>query len=149
MEYQKIAVKNVVVINVCLGIEGKMFNEGRIILDIDTYDFAGRLTDDIILGFYKDGRYTICYYYKTFGTDVLPQIYYEDSEDEDVMYEYQEYKFILIVPFQKNDVVDDFSQRRMKFEEYGILISFEDFETDVHEIERCIKNNSDLIEQRD
>lgn len=149
MEYQKIAVKNVVVINVCLGIEGKMLNEGRIILDIDTYNFAGRLTDDIILGFYKDGRYTIYYYYKTFGTDVWPQIYYEDSEQDESMYEYREYEYMLIVPFQKNEVVDDFRERNMKFDEYGISISFQEFETDVHEIERCIKNNSDLIEQRD
>lgn len=149
MEYQKIAVKNVVVINVCLGIEGKMLNEGRIILDIDTYNFAGRLTNDIILGFYKDGRYTIYYYYKTFGTDVWPQIYYEDSEDDEIMYEYQEYEFMLIIPFLKNEVVDDFKERDLKFEEYEITISFKEFETDMNKIKRCLETNSDLIEQRD
>ncbi len=144
--YHKIAIKNVTVVNVTFRIEGKMFNEGRIILDIDTYNFAGKLSNDIIFGFYDNGIYTIYYYYKAFGFEGLPEVY-DDSEYyefEECEYEYQEYQFVM----KMNKLPDDFKDLKMHFDEYEILITFEEFETDMEVIQRCLETNADLIEQR-
>ncbi len=150
--YHKIAVKNVAVVNVCFRIEGKMFNEGRIILDIDTYNFAGKLSNDIIFGFYDNGRYTIYYYYKTFGFEDVPEVYddseYDEFEEEEIEYEYQEYEIVMTIPFHKNKLPDDFRYLKMEFDEYEISITFDEFESDMDAIQRCLEDNADLIEQR-
>ena len=66
-EYHRIEVKNVSIINVCFRKIGALFNSGRIVLDVDTYDFAGHLSDDVIVGFYRDGKYFVHYYSPPFN----------------------------------------------------------------------------------
>jgi hypothetical protein len=61
--YPKIAVDRICVADVSFRKIDSMFNVGQVILDVDTYDFAGHLTDDVIVGFYRNGTYSIYYYY--------------------------------------------------------------------------------------
>lgn len=62
-DIQKVPMYNVCVVDVVFCIEGTLYNDGRIAIDRDSFEFAGYLADDIILGFYKDGVYDIHYHY--------------------------------------------------------------------------------------
>jgi hypothetical protein len=149
-EYPKIGVKNVAVVNVCLRMEDKLFNQGRIILDIDTYDFAGRITDEVIVGIYNNGMYDIYYYNIQYNFDNSPQMDLYDGEfgEGELNFEYEEYEIQMQVQFTKNKLPDDFTGQMLSFNNAQITIAFDGFEPDMQIIQRCLEENTDLIEQR-
>lgn len=149
-EYPKIGVKNVAVVNVCLRMEDKLFNQGRIILDIDTYDFAGRLTDEVIVGIYNNGMYDIYYYNIQYNFDNSPQMDLYDGEfgEGELNFEYEEYEIQMQIQFTKNKLPDDFTGQMLSFNNAQITIAFDGFEPDMQIIQRCLEENTDLIEQR-
>lgn len=148
--YPRIGVKNVAVVNVCLRIEDKLFNQGRIILDIDTYDFAGRLTDEVIVGNYDNGMYHIYYYYIHYNFDSDSQMELDEGElcMEERELEYEEYEIEMQALFTPNKLPDDFTGRMLSFNDAQITIAFDGFEPDMQIIQRCLEENADLIEQR-
>ena len=147
--YPRIGVKNVAIVNICLRMEGTLFNQGRIILDIDTYDFAGRLTDEVIVGKYNNGMYDIYYYniQYNFGDDDpyadLGNVCVDERE-----LEYEEYEIQMQVLFDKNKLPDDFTGQMLSFNDAQITIAFDGFEPNMEIIQRCLEENADLIEQR-
>ena len=129
-EYPKIGVKNVAVVNVCLRMEDKLFNQGRIILDIDTYDFAGRITDEVIVGIYNNGMYDIYYYNIQYNFDNSPQMDLYDGEfgEGELNFEYEEYEIQMQVQFTKNKLPDDFTGQMLSFNNAQITIAFDGFD---------------------
>lgn len=61
--YRKITVSKVCIAEICFRKKDVLFNEGKVVLDIDTFDFAGFITNDVIVGYYRDGKYKVYYYY--------------------------------------------------------------------------------------
>ena len=146
--YPRIGVKNVAVVNVCLRIEGTLFNQGRVILDIDTYDFAGRLTDEVIVGKYNNGMYDIYYYNIQYNFDENPYADLGNVCVEEREFEYEEYEIQMKVLFDKNKLLDDFTGQMLSFNDAQITIAFDGFEPNMKIIQRCLEENADLIEQR-
>ncbi len=163
-EYPKIGIKDVALVNVCLRIEDKLFNNGQVILDIETYDFAGRLTNDVIIGLYDGKKYTIYYYYQNYefedlegSDDDVCEIseddeVFENSEDEieevEMQFEYQEYKIEMEADFKRNALPDDFINRIIFCKNSNITISFDGLESNFENIKNQLERNIDLFEQR-
>lgn len=162
--YPKIGIKDVALVNVNLRVEDKMFNTGQVILDIETYDFAGRLTDDVIVGLYDGKKYTIYYYYKyyqfediegSYDDEVLEDSEYDEYDDEieeyeetEMKIECQEYKIQMEADFKRNALPDDFTNRIIFCGNGQITISFDGMESDFENIKNQLERNIDLIEQR-
>lgn len=147
--YPKIGIKNVAVVNVCLRMEGKLFNQGRVILDIDTYDFAGRLTDEVIVGLYDNGMYHIYYYNVQYNFFENPQTdLFGNVSEDDLQFEYEESQIEMQVQFEKNKLPNDFTGKMFSFNDSQITIAFDGFEPDIKVIQSCLEQNADLIEQR-
>ena len=152
-EYPKIGIKDVALVNVCLRIEDKLFNNGQVILDIETYDFAGRLTNDVIIGLYDGKKYTIYYYYQNYEFEDL-----EGSDDDvceiseieevEMQFEYQEYKIEMEADFKRNALPDDFINRIIFCKNSNITISFDGLESNFENIKNQLERNIDLFEQR-
>lgn len=144
--YQKIAVKNVCVVDICFRRQGDLYNEGRIVVDVDTYDFAGHITDDVIIGFYRDGKYKIHYYYKTYDLDVNPIT--GVIEEPEVFC--QEYDIYLENEFEKTTIAQDFVNQMVVFGDGQDLymLSFETIVEDMQEIQKVLNNTVDLLMQR-
>ncbi len=166
-EYPKIGIKDVALVNVCLRIEDKLFNNGQVILDIETYDFAGRLTNDVIIGLYDGKKYTIYYYYQNYEFEDLEgsdddvcevsedDEVFENSEDEieeyeevEMQFEYQEYKIEMEADFKRNALPDDFINRIIFCKNGNITISFDGLESNFENIKNQLERNIDLFEQR-
>lgn len=147
--YPKIGIKNVAVVNVCLRMEGELFNQGRIILDIDTYDFAGRLTDEVIVGLYDNGMYHIYYYHVQYNFSGNPQIdLFGNVSEGEMEFEYDEYEIEMQVQFEKNKLPNDFTGKMFSFDDPQITIAFDGFEPSIEIIQSCLEQNADLVEQR-
>lgn len=144
--YHKIAVKNVCIVDICFRRQGELYNEGRIVVDVDTYDFAGHITDDVIIGFYRDGKYKIHYYYKTYDLDVNPIT--GIIEEPEVLC--QEYDIYLESKLEKTSIAQDFVNQMLIFEcEQDLyMLSFEYVVDDMQEIQKVLNNTADLLMQR-
>ncbi len=137
--YPKIEVKNVSVINICFRSKGTFVNEGRIVLDIDTYNFVGHLTDDVIVGYYGGGMYQIYYFYKEYQMKFDPETQLIIAVSD----VYQEYQYEMFMRFRKNNLKSDFSNTVICDLDYSI--TFEKIEDDLDIIRRTIEENSDLL----
>lgn len=145
-----ILVKNYAVIEVCFRKVGVYCNFGKIVVDVDTYDFAGILTYDKIIGYYKEGSYIIFYHGISCNYEINPithkvgRIYPVDSE-----------KFRVDSPFKKtNDLVADFSKDAAistEINDNTYVLTFDKFITDQNEAQMIIQNymKSDLIRFRE
>ena len=144
--YHKIAVKNVCVVDVCFRRLGLLYNDGRIIVDIDTYDFAGHITDDVIVGFYRNGKYYIHYYYKTYIFDVNPVTGMIEGEG----YQWEEYEIQLTVDFKKRTPKEDFVNNMLEFgdDSDSYVLTFETIISEIQEIQNTLNNNIDLLTPR-
>lgn len=144
--YHKIAVKNVCIVDICFRRLGLLYNEGRIVVDIDTYDFAGHITDDIIVGFYRDGKYYIHYYYKTYIFNVNPITGVVVGPE----FRWEEYEIYLENDFEKRSITEDFVNQMLKFgDEYDeYILSFEKIISDMQEIQKTLNHNTDLLMPR-
>lgn len=144
--YHKIAVKNVCIVDICFRRLGLLYNEGRIVVDIDTYDFAGHIADDIIVGFYRDGKYYIHYYYKTYIFNVNPITGVVVGPE----FRWEEYEIYLENDFEKRSITEDFVNQMLKFgDEYDeYILSFEKIISDMQEIQKTLKHNTDLLMPR-
>lgn len=144
--YHKIAVKNVCIVDICFRRLGLLYNEGKIVVDIDTYDFAGHITDDIIVGFYRDGKYQIHYYYKTYIFDVDPIT----GVIEGPGFKWEEYEIYLENDFEKTSIAEDFVDRMLKFgdDQEMYILSFENIIADMQEIQKVLNYNTDLLMSR-
>lgn len=47
--YRRITVSKVCIAEICFRKKDVLFNEGSVVLDIDTFDFAGFITNDVIV----------------------------------------------------------------------------------------------------
>lgn len=141
-DYHTIAVKNVGIINICFRREGMLFNQGRIVLDIDTYDFAGHITNDVIVGYYEEDMYHIHYYYKIdlFEIDPLTQVIV------DVGNAYEEYHLEFLMEFKRGILPNDFTGTLLRDEDY--TVTFENMESDPNIIRRTLEANLDLLTGR-
>lgn len=143
--YHKIAIKNICVLNICIRQLDKWSNRGKVLLDIDTYDFAGHLSDDTIIAFYKDGMYTIYYYY----------MHYEFEYDENGLITKRSKKIkgyerkiaVISFYFLKNKLPDDFEDFKIIIDD--IEVSFIGMDYDFDEINKLLQKNEDLFEIRD
>lgn len=142
--YHKIAVKNVSAVDICFRKEGLLYNEGRIVVDVETYDFAGHITDDVIVGFYRNGIYYIHYYYMTYIFDINPIT----GISENPMYQYEEYEIQLKVEFERTTIPNDFTKKILKFGKDKYSLTFEQIVPDVRQINEVVNNNLDLIMPR-
>ena len=142
-KYHKIAVKNVCVVNVCFRRIGKLYNDGKIVVDVDSYDFAGRLTDDVIVGFYENGKYHIYYYYKNYDFDVDLKL----ETPKTAEYIYNEYLIEMSTKFEKNSPEYDFVGNKISFylKDDEFELSFEIIVSDMQEIQKAINYNMDLL----
>ena len=120
--YPKIEVSNVGVINVTFRRANFLYNEGRIVVDVKTYDFAGHLANDVVIGFYRDGVYTIHYYYHA-------------------------YDFELSIPFEKTVPAEDFTGRQLICVdgEDEFVFTFEKFEPNLQKVYETINECQDLL----
>lgn len=145
-KYQKIAIKNVCIVDICFRRVGLLYSEGRIVVDIDTYDFAGRITDDIIIGFYRDGKYNIHYYYKTYIFNVNPITGILEGPE----YQWEEYEIRLTADFEKTTPREDFVENMLKFwnQNDEFILSFEYIISDIQEIQKTLEYNQDLLKPR-
>ncbi|MBQ7410863.1 MAG: hypothetical protein IJW20_05740 [Clostridia bacterium] len=140
--YHKIAVKNVGIINICFRREGMLFNQGRVVLDIDTYDFAGRITDDVIVGYYEEDMYHIHYYYKNHLIEINPLTQMIVNAGND----YEEYHLEFLMEFKRGNIPEDFTATQMRDEDF--TVTFESMEVDSNIICRTLESNLDLLTER-
>lgn len=143
-DYHKISVKNVCIVNICFQKKGELFNQGRIVLDIDTYDFAGHITDDVIVGFYKNGIYYIYYYYNKWSFDVDPSLLMTDE----IVNQFEEYEIQMSCGFGRNKLPEDFTDVMMKFDDGNYVIRFEGIVSERETIQRYLEYNQDLLKPR-
>lgn len=141
-DYHTIAVKNVGIINICFRREGMLFNQGRIVLDIDTYDFAGHITDDVIVGYYENDMYHIHYYYRTYLFEVDPIT----QRIVDVGDSYEEYHMEFLMEFKRGTLPGDFTGTQLRDEDF--TVTFERMESDSNIIRRTLESNLDLLTGR-
>lgn len=77
---QELKMYNICTIAIEIYIQDVLLNNGRIIIDKDTFSFVGHLSEDLIVGRYKDGFYKIDFYFiKHFAEmperDILAEIF--------------------------------------------------------------------------
>lgn len=140
--YPRIAVKNVCVVDVCFRRSGRLYNEGKIVLDIDSYDFAGYLTNDVIIGLYKNGEYTIHYYYNVYKFD--GELF---AEDDSVAYQVEEYLIEMSKEFKRTTPDVDFVNNEIMFRNglETFVLSFNMIVSEKEEIEKALNHNMDLL----
>lgn len=137
--YPKIEVSNVGVINVTFRRANFLYNEGRVVVDVKTYDFAGHLANDVVVGFYRDGVYTIHYYYHTYD--------FEPKNSQEVEYDVNVYEFELSIPFEKTVPAEDFTGRQLVCidGEDEFTLTFEQFEPNLQKVYETINECQDLL----
>lgn len=130
---QKIPMYNVCVADVIVRIDGISYNSGRIVVERDTFEFAGHLADDFILGYYKDGCYSIDYLFNSHG---------EVFSDKTGLY--------LIktkLEYDVEDVKRDLTGKVFNVKKNGWSLAFMKFDYgDRSLIDREVQRNRDLIE---
>lgn len=130
---QKIPMYNVCAADVIFRIEGTLYNSGRIIIDRDSFEFAGYLADDTLLGYYKDGKYHIDYLYA--------------KHDEENLIEGKIFLRTMEVEYEVNDIQDLDQICFRELSEGGISLAFVKFECQNKElISSLIQQNQNLIE---
>ena len=137
--YPKIEVSNVGVINVTFRRANFLYNEGRIVVDVKTYDFAGHLANDVVIGFYRDGVYTIHYYYHAYD--------FEPKSSQEVEYDVNVYEFELSIPFEKTVPAEDFTGRQLICVdgEDESVFTFGKFEPNLQKVYETINECQDLL----
>lgn len=60
-EIPRLRLKQLTVVKTVFSIIGEMYNEGYILLDINSHDFLGYLTQDTIVGSFRDDSYYVFY----------------------------------------------------------------------------------------
>ena len=137
--YPKIEVSNVGVINVTFRRANFLYNEGRVVVDVKTYDFAGHLANDVVIGFYRDGVYTIHYYYHAYD--------FEPKSSQEVEYDVNVYEFELSIPFEKTVPAEDFTGRQLICVdgEDEFVFTFEKFEPNLQKVYETINECQDLL----
>lgn len=131
---QKVPMYNVCIADVVVRIEGTLYNNGRIIVDRDTFNFAGHLTDDdYIIGHYDSGKYYIKYfcYLHLDGADEEPDLCSCDLE----------------LDYAIKDVERDLLGKKLR--QYGNYLSVSFLRFDLKNknlIGRILEENADLVE---
>lgn len=146
-DYPMVELKNVAVVNITFRKPGSLYNEGRIVIDVKTYDFAGHITDDVVVGFYRDGCFNIQYFYKEYETAPSPV-----PGMPEVILGWKEYAVELSVEFEKTTVEQDFTDRKLFFgrnsdDQYEL--TFEGFEANPQTIYRTLHCTEDLMKLSD
>lgn len=121
----KIRMYNICAADVIFRIEGKLYNEGWIVADRDSFEFIGHMADDIIIGRYDWEGYKITYYYNEYGGTVLKKI-------------------ILNVKINLTDITELI--KKVFKSTNGVALAFKDIECkDKDIIHKAINSNKDLI----
>ena len=118
MEFNhKITIKNFGVIEVCFRKKGIFSNVGKIIVDSDTYDFAGILTEDIIVAYFKENHYEVFCKMISYNITTDSITHLAQHVGYKINREYMQF----YVPFQKtDDILKDFST--------GFLVDYDNSE---------------------
>lgn len=139
-EYPRVEMKNFTVVKCIFRRLGWLYNEGRIVVDLDSYNFVGHLTNDVIIAKYNKGAFEIKYYQTTYEcVEILGQMFLADKRHE------------MIVPFKKGDPNLDFSDNVLRYiyigedESSEYEVEFVDYETDPDIINETIYSVQDLI----
>lgn len=137
--YPKIEVSNIAVINVTFRRANFLYNEGRIVVDVKTYDFAGHLANDVVVGFYRDGAFVIHYFYHSYD--------FKPVNSQDVEYDVDVYEYELSIPFEKTVPAEDFTGRQLVCisDEDEFIFTFEQFESNLQKVYETINNTQDLL----
>lgn len=137
--YPKIEVSNIAVVNVTFRRANFLYNEGRVVVDIGTYDFAGHLANDVVVGFYRNGVYKIHYFYHDYD--------FKPAKQSEVEYDVSVYEYELSIPFEKTVPGEDFTGRRLicgqADDEFSF--TFEQFEPDLQKTYETINSTQDLL----
>ena len=137
--YPKIEVSNIAVVNVTFRRANFLYNEGRVVVDIGTYDFAGHLANDVVVGFYRNGVYEIHYFYHDYD--------FKPAKQSEVEYDVSVYEYELSIPFEKTVPGEDFTGRRLicgqADDEFSF--TFEQFEPDLQKTYETINSTQDLL----
>ena len=137
--YPKIEVSNIAVVNVTFRRANFLYNEGRVVVDIGTYDFAGHLANDVVVGFYRNGVYEIHYFYHDYD--------FKPAKQSEVEYDVSVYEYELSIPFEKTSPGEDFTGRRLicgqADDEFSF--TFEQFEPDLQKTYETINSTQDLL----
>ena len=137
--YPKIEVSNIAVVNVTFRRANFLYNEGRVVVDIGTYDFAGHLANDVVVGFYRNGVYEIHYFYHDYD--------FKPTKQSEVEYDVSVYEYELSIPFEKTAPGEDFTGRRVicgqADDEFSF--TFEQFEPDLQKTYETINSTQDLL----
>lgn len=131
---QKVPMYNVCVVDVVFCIEGTLYNNGRIAIDRDSFEFAGYMAEDFILGYYRDGVFEVRYFFYK----------HEDA--------YSEEAILCLAPmdmeFEMQDI-DDLIGEEFYLEECGFYLKFNKIEKkDKALISEVVQRNKNLIEMQ-
>lgn len=139
-EIKKIPVNRVCVANAKFRVPNRLFCDSKIILDLDTYLFAGKIYEDVLIGEYKEGRYYISYAYREVDEDDPCEVL--DS------FEVFELSGPMGIPIPKDvDLKNLFKQGCLFKTEEGLSLSVVITSHKKEDIERLLKDNEDILEK--
>ena len=135
MELKKVRVKCASAIEVTFRKKGLLYNNGLALIDMDTYNFVGKLGNDYIYGkFHEIGFYEIMYVNLEF---IREEEGYRIGDIKAFRYEFD-------IPFVRDYYMEDFDRKLFKIGD-DFEFSFERFILDNNQISSCIEENKELI----
>lgn len=124
---------NICVADVIVRIKGHLYNDGRIIVDRDSFDFAGKLADDFLYGHYDGENYNVNYHCYLVSKEI------EEGSGARC--------YSMLVPYKINTLQDILLKGGLLRDVYGLSIKFLKFEyKNKSLIEEVVKENSDFID---
>lgn len=143
-DYRRIAVNKVCIAEICFRKKDVLFNEGKVVLDIDTYDFAGFITDDVIVGYYRDGKYQVYYYYNCIEFREIPNSP-KINTGTVLQYSYEQKVFNLEAEFYVVGIPETFTNTTIFFDRDFELTFNNIWGRTVEETSKVIEHNSSLL----
>jgi len=137
MDEHRIKVKNFVVAEFCFRKLGQYANYGNVVVDTDSYNFAGMITDEKIVGYYENKKYTIHYYKSLLDMQQNP-ITYQYIYRYILMAEHISYKVGFI---RTEDIEKDFTNIKLIKAMEGYEIEFVKLCNDIKEAKRVFDYN--------
>ncbi len=142
--YRKIAVSKICIAEICFRKKDALFNEGKVVFDIETFDFAGFITDDVIVGYYRNGKYYVYYYYNVYVFRDLPDSPKINMETP-VEYSYEQYEIELSTEIHVDDCIELLADTKIAFDENYELKFKGMWGNRMEEVNRVIEYNRNLL----
>lgn len=142
-DYRKIAINRVCIAEICFRKKDALFNTGKIVLDVDTFDFAGFITGDVIVGYYRNEKYYVYYYYNYIQFKERPNSAYGELE-----YSCKQYEIELSTDCHIENILTSFTNNTIIFGEKYELTFKNICKKGAEEINRVLQYNRQLLEKR-